>query len=209
MACCERTMAMMEHPEVVDLVQDEEEEFDEPLLIELEKGEDYVTAVTSVKTDVCGTCGQEITKYKCPKCGSKNCSLACVNRHKVKTQCDGKFPVVAKVAMRDFNDSTLRREVRFLDHLSQVVERSARVTSRHFSERITAQSQTPWLGKKHLSTSLFRKKCDERQIRLRLCPLELSMRRTNTTVLTRKTKKLSWRVHWFFPHCGKTRIDTS
>lgn len=181
---------------------------DELLLSELERKDDFVVAAASVRTELCQSCGTEVVKYKCPCCESKNCSLACVNRHKVEKNCDGKRPVVTKIAMNEFTDAAFSRDIRYLDNMAQIVERSARLTSRQFSNRIALQS-SGICKRKHLAAPMFRRKCEERQIRLRLCPAELAMRRSNTTQLTRKTKKLCWRIQWKFPGSGKTYVDTS
>lgn len=176
---------------------------EELLLVELERRDDFVVASTSIQTEFCQTCRNAVAHYKCPGCQLRNCSIACINRHKTERNCSGKRPLATRIPINEFSDATFARDVRFLDNLAQIAERSARITSRQFAARVAAQSS----GRRHLAPAVFRRKCEERKIHLRLCPSELSMRKCNTTQLTKRTKKLSWRVHWEFPHCNKSYTD--
>lgn len=179
----------------------------ELLIVELENKDDYVVASSSIRTDLCGSCRQAVAKYRCPRCERRSCSLACVDKHKKEAKCHGRRSV-ARVATNQFSDDVLRADVRFLDHVAQVTERSARATSKLFGERLAEQSMKSPCWKKHIGISVLKKKCDERAIKLRVCPSNLSMRKSNTTTLTRKSKKLSWRIQWLFPLCGEGHTDT-
>lgn len=173
------------------------------LLMELENDDNFVVANTAVINTLCHTCNRKTAKYKCPACYNWNCSLLCVEEHKRTTQCSGVKPAVQHIPITHFTDATLYRDVRFLDRVSQVAERAARVTARQFSARLQQSSYSAH-GRRTLLASVFRKKCEERGIYLRLCPPELSMRRRNTTQVTRKTKRLAWRIEWKFPEWNNT-----
>ena len=56
----------------------------------------------------CEVCGNAPHKYRCPSCSIRTCSLACCNRHKEDTQCDGKRQRTAYVAIKKFGDRELQ-----------------------------------------------------------------------------------------------------
>uniref|UniRef100_A0AC34Q516 HIT-type domain-containing protein n=1 Tax=Panagrolaimus sp. JU765 TaxID=591449 RepID=A0AC34Q516_9BILA len=68
------------------------------------------------KTEInCEQCGTNKSKYTCPKCGFRTCSLPCVKLHKDSSKCDGqreKFDVVKKESQ--FNDETSIKDQVFL-----------------------------------------------------------------------------------------------
>ena len=37
----------------------------------------------------CEVCDAKVSKYTCPRCEVKSCSLDCVNIHKIELECDG------------------------------------------------------------------------------------------------------------------------
>ncbi|KAH9253197.1 hypothetical protein BASA81_008879 [Batrachochytrium salamandrivorans] len=39
----------------------------------------------------CQVCQAKAFKYSCPKCETKTCSVDCVKRHKLETECDGRL----------------------------------------------------------------------------------------------------------------------
>lgn len=190
------------------------------LLMEMEDDSTLDAVPTSRSTVFCQVCRQNISKYKCPACCTLSCSLDCVNRHKSEQSCSGRSSPVQKVPINQFTSDTMRKDLIFLDQASALAERAARMTSRRFASRLFGQNgkftgkgvvktttTTTSSGKRQLPVSLFRKKCDERGIRLKLCPAELSMRRNNSTQLTRKTKRLSWKIQWEFRKAKKILVD--
>lgn len=178
----------------------------EPLLLELENQENYPTAQTTVLRSLCQTCGAQTAKYKCPGCLVWNCSLTCADTHKRSTNCTGVTAVVQRVPLADFTDSTLQRDVRYLDKVAQAAERAARCRARQFAACLQP-SRTKAHHRRALPVSVFRKKCEERGIFLHLGPPELSLRRSNTTQLTRKKKRLAWRIEWRFVELDAVHVD--
>ncbi len=43
-------------------------------------------------SSVCVECLKALSKYKCPKCAARTCSLVCAKNHKVLQKCDGQRP---------------------------------------------------------------------------------------------------------------------
>jgi hypothetical protein len=47
------------------------------------------------------------SKYKCPACGFRSCSLPCVRAHKLKTSCSGKRDRTSFLPISAFDDARL------------------------------------------------------------------------------------------------------
>ncbi|KXX82297.1 Box C/D snoRNA protein 1 [Madurella mycetomatis] len=43
----------------------------------------------TVLSTLCSICHAQAPKYKCPGCGARTCSVACVQKHKTRADCDG------------------------------------------------------------------------------------------------------------------------
>ncbi|KAG5366869.1 Box C/D snoRNA protein 1 [Yarrowia sp. B02] len=67
----------------------------------------------------CSICQQE-SKYKCPACSARTCSLACSKQHKVSESCSG-LPDPTKYLNREalFTDTSVNRDYRFLKRLER------------------------------------------------------------------------------------------
>jgi hypothetical protein len=55
----------------------------------------------------CEQCGSAESKYTCPGCQHRTCSLACVKQHKAASACSGKRDRLAFVPLKDFDDRNL------------------------------------------------------------------------------------------------------
>lgn len=165
---------------------------DDVLLCEI-NDESLVTSYASVPSgELCHVCNIAIAIYQCPRCSICTCSLPCVNNHKKENNCTGRKDAFAITAVpSDINDEIFKQDIRYLDRVSLEVERSSRWTAHNNSERFETM-------KGALSGYVLRKMCEARGINIVLCPPELSLRRRNTTQLTRRHKKIAWRIEWRF-----------
>ena len=77
-------------------------------------------------TPVCQLCG-EPSRYRCPACDTRTCSLACVRRHKAERECSGVRDVAKKVTISEFDDNALMRDYRFLEGVVRAVDSGKRV----------------------------------------------------------------------------------
>lgn len=55
----------------------------------------------------CEVCGKVQSKYKCPRCHKRTCSLTCVKQHKEETSCNGVRDKTAFVKMKEMGDMHL------------------------------------------------------------------------------------------------------
>ncbi|GMP62527.1 hypothetical protein CsSME_00024607 [Camellia sinensis var. sinensis] len=65
---------------------------------------------------VCEECKVEASKYKCPGCSIRSCSLPCVKAHKERTACTGKRQQTHFVPLSHFDDNLLLSGTKF--HIS-------------------------------------------------------------------------------------------
>ena len=55
---------------------------------ESESGE--IKEETKLEAKFCLICKENLSKYTCPGCQTKTCSLYCIKQHKLSSKCDGK-----------------------------------------------------------------------------------------------------------------------
>ena len=63
--------------------------------------------VTHTNIQKCEICGQNDSKYCCPRCNLRTCCLACCKQHKTAKNCNGQRDVTAFVPLEKFTDATL------------------------------------------------------------------------------------------------------
>jgi hypothetical protein len=68
----------------------------------------------------CQVCESESrpSKYTCPSCSIKSCSLECVRKHKTDNDCDG-FRQHTFVPMSEFTDTELQNDISFLTRVKR------------------------------------------------------------------------------------------
>ena len=92
----------------------------------------------SAASAVCACCG-EPSRYRCPACDTRTCSLACVQRHKTERNCSGVRDAAKKITISEFDDNALMRDYRFLEGVGRAVDSGKRV--RRDTERPAAATR--------------------------------------------------------------------
>ena len=77
----------------------------------------------------CALC-PSAARYTCPRCAVATCSLACCRRHKTENDCSGQRDKTAYVAVRAFDDRTLRSDVQLLTEIERSADRARRDNAR-------------------------------------------------------------------------------
>lgn len=85
-------------------------------------------------TPLCQICNTHESKYKCPKCGMKTCSLACCKQHKADNCCDGKRDKASFVGIKEFNENNLRNDYHFLENVLGSKKSAERIVVNTFGE---------------------------------------------------------------------------
>ena len=55
----------------------------------------------------CEVCGDNVSKYRCPQCHLKTCSLTCIKKHKSQSKCTGVRDKTQYVPKDQFGDLQL------------------------------------------------------------------------------------------------------
>ncbi|KAF8044265.1 hypothetical protein BT93_A2300 [Corymbia citriodora subsp. variegata] len=79
---------------------------------------------------LCQECEKNPSKYKCPACAFRSCSLPCVNAHKHRTGCSGKRNQTEFVPLSQFNDNALLSDYNLLEEVKRVTESAHRTRTK-------------------------------------------------------------------------------
>lgn len=120
----------------------------------------------------------------------KTCSLACCNKHKQDTQCNGQRDRTKYINKEEFTDLDLLSDYRFLEEQAQLVDTSHRSLSS--LEATTLKSTSGFF--ENLRKFLY----SEFNICLRLMPAQSTRHLNNKTKFTRATRMVSWSTELLF-----------
>merc|ERR1712168_484736 len=74
----------------------------------------------------CEVCLEEVSKYTCPSCSMRTCSLDCVLDHKKKTGCSGQRDKASFVPRTEFNNIHLLNDYRLLEEAARIADNAKR-----------------------------------------------------------------------------------
>jgi len=115
----------------------------------------------------------------------------------VKKKCNGKRDQTGFVDIKQFDESVLKSDYHFLHNIvreSDSANRDLRATKRR---KIRGR------------VSEFKKKCEERGIRIKIMPSAMNRRQVNTSHYDRKRDKVKWHIEWIFQSAldGELRVS--
>lgn len=88
-----------------------------------EEGSAGTPEVPSTSTSrQCEVCEKMVSKYTCPRCGTKICSLECTKNHKIRASCSGVREKSEFVPMNSYNDVAMWRDLAFLREVGDKVK---------------------------------------------------------------------------------------
>ncbi|KAF4445445.1 Box C/D snoRNA protein 1 [Fusarium austroafricanum] len=172
-------------------------------------------------TSLCGICHISTPKYKCPRCGTRTCSLACIKKHKAWSECTGERDATAYVAPSKLRTPAgVDHDYNFLHGIERSVERAEKllveergIVQEEELRPLTVQ-EVKWKpgrdGRKRkvLVTRLLREakgRTFERFLAARLkklnitimcAPMGMARQKENHTTLNRRTNRINWQVEW-------------
>ncbi|WCJ34016.1 HIT-type Zinc finger family protein [Euphorbia peplus] len=144
---------------------------------------------SSPKIAICEECKNHPSKYKCPGCSVRSCSLPCVKAHKHRTGCSGNRNKTQFVPLSDFNDNLLVSDYNLLEEIKRVAESAQRMREKSYAY---PQNRLP----KHLQA--LRNAAGKRSTNLLLLPSGMSKRQMNQTRYNQRWKYISWTIEWRF-----------
>ncbi|QPG75028.1 hypothetical protein FOA43_002368 [Brettanomyces nanus] len=74
----------------------------------------------------CSVCHDNVSKYQCPACGARTCSLNCFKRHKKQKECSGKSDVTLNktkyLPKQHMDSNNIQRDYNFLMKMDRKLE---------------------------------------------------------------------------------------
>ncbi|XKL69446.1 hypothetical protein PGB90_007215 [Kerria lacca] len=158
------------------------------LILRLEPNETCENAITLMLGN-CEVCSANESKYTCPRCEVKTCSLICVKIHKNELNCNGIRDKTLYKPLNKFNNLDLLSDYRLLEEISRSVNKYHKDINKRWTRFQTS-----------LPIQLFKLRgaAYSRGIRLLFLPQNFARHKENTTYYDWKTKHLFWRIEWIF-----------
>ena len=96
----------------------------------------------------CSLCPRT-SKYRCPKCEVRSCSLQCVRDHKTATACDGKRDKTKFKPLGNMKDMDVVSDFRLLEDITRGLDKCRRDKIKRSTRQGTEMMRAPRL-QKHL-----------------------------------------------------------
>ncbi|KAK2744848.1 hypothetical protein FQN57_004172 [Myotisia sp. PD_48] len=150
--------------------------------------------------DLCTICHIDAWKYKCPRCDTRTCSLACSKRHKVWSQCSGIRDPASYLKRKDLNTpAAFDKDFNFITGIERSLERADR-DAEHRGIPLPSSSKNgkrrhdPIKGEVALQKGLYNS-----GVHIVKAPKGISRNVLNGTNWNKKQKCLNWTTEWIFP----------
>ncbi|KAL4340528.1 hypothetical protein GQ457_08G024160 [Hibiscus cannabinus] len=149
----------------------------------------------------CEECKKKASKYTCPGCRLRTCSLPCVNAHKQRTGCNGKRNATSFVPLSQFDDNLLISDYNLLEETKRVAETAERIRSKLCNTAYHPRFKLTYpLG-------ALRTAAASRRTKLLFLPSGMSRRETNQTQFNYRKKCISWTIEWRFHSTDVVLLD--
>ena len=146
----------------------------------------------------CQVCEENPGKYRCPRCGTVTCGLACSKAHKTRGEgCNGKRDRAAFKDIREFSDADVVSDYRCLEETLLEKDRAKRWRPQYADgSDAAARSERAPASRKVIA--LLTQQAKARGTTLLCMPDGMARRVANTTFYDRRRDVLQWRVEWLF-----------
>lgn len=131
-------------------------------------------------------CGNE-SKYCCPRCNQRTCSLACVKAHKDEKNCSGIADKAAFVKLSNFDNMQLVSDYKFLENIKESLGNS----HRHLQPNYHGQN----------TLGMIRKKCIANETLIKFMPQSFSRHTINQSCF--KDDQVKWTIELVFADRNK------
>ncbi|GMH04455.1 hypothetical protein Nepgr_006294 [Nepenthes gracilis] len=164
------------------------------------RGEVAATTTVTLKQQeaLCEECKTKPSKYKCPGCSLRTCSLPCVSSHKQRTSCTGKRDLSHSVPLSQFDDNLLISDFNLLEDVKRVAESARR-------KRVKLCAYPQFRIPFHLKS--LRSAASSRRTRLLFLPSGMSRRERNQSRYNQKKKFICWTIEWRFHSTDVVLLD--
>ncbi|RVD84463.1 uncharacterized protein DFL_006212 [Arthrobotrys flagrans] len=134
-------------------------------------------------TSLCSVCVEAESKYTCPVCTARTCSLVCSKRHKLWTSCEGQQRPGAFKSKSDLHrPSQVAADFDFLNSIQRSLDRAA-------DSHGPSRSQPP-------PDHRIKDICKARGLVIFPAPLQSSRASQNHTIFNSHSNRIIWTVEW-------------
>ncbi|KAI9311696.1 hypothetical protein BX666DRAFT_1994556 [Dichotomocladium elegans] len=155
---------------------------------------DIAAAIDSRTDPLCQVCNTQVSKYTCPRCQMRTCSVACVKQHKQDNNCSGERSKTHFVARDQYNYSTMMSDYVYLEDVGRQSDTLIR-------ERMRSDALEP-------RQKVFRDRALLKKIRFTgvdydMLPVGMSRHKINQTNYSTNFHTIFWTIECFFCRHGK------
>ncbi|KAK7743423.1 hypothetical protein SLS62_010567 [Diatrype stigma] len=165
-------------------------------------------------TSLCAICRVQTPKYKCPRCGTRTCSLTCIKKHKNWSSCNGeRDPTVYVPVSKLRTDAGIDHDYNFLTKIERSVEIAEKIlrderdilphedTQQHNNKRARLHKGKS-RGKVTLNENSRRwdrnslQRMQRLGIHVSCLPIGMSRSKENKSSYNKRTNSINWQVEW-------------
>ncbi|KAH8175657.1 HIT zinc finger domain-containing protein [Sarocladium implicatum] len=175
-----------------------------------------------ILTTLCAICHVSPPKYKCPRCNIQTCSLGCIKKHKVWSECSGERDATAYVKPSKLRTPAgVDHDYNFLHGIEMSVERSERLligerglvqteelrpltmqevkwkTGRDGKKRKVVTTRVLREAKGRVFERFLAQRLKKLNVRILCAPMGMARQKENNTTLNRRSGRINWQVEWF------------
>ncbi|PIA58712.1 hypothetical protein AQUCO_00500567v1 [Aquilegia coerulea] len=149
-------------------------------------------------SSLCEECSINPSKYRCPGCSIRSCSLACVKSHKTRTCCTGKRPRTQFVPLSQFDENLLISDYNLLEETKRIAESAKRKRDGSFGQ---------FYFKLPFKLKTLKNAAARQKTHLLLLPNGMSKRDKNQTYYNQRKNFISWTIEWRFHSTDVVLVD--
>jgi hypothetical protein len=151
-------------------------------------------------SELCAICHTNPLKYRCPRCGIQTCSLACVKRHKLWSQCSGiRNPAAYRKRNELATPASVDQDYNFITSIERSLARADDEAAERGIDLATGARRKFVKGQARSNIEI----ANSGAIVLK-APEGMSRNRQNKTRWNMKYRYLSWTIEWVLPDGSKS-----
>ncbi|KAI8936576.1 hypothetical protein NX059_006976 [Plenodomus lindquistii] len=154
-------------------------------------------------SDLCSICNINKSKYCCPGCAARTCSLPCYKRHQQWAQCSGKRDPTKFVKKSQLvTPAGIDHDFNFLSGIERDLEKAERAVS------ATTDDPSESSAKLHHGKINYHR-LEAAGVRVIRAPQGLSRQRENKSHISKNKRNIVWTVEWFDESRKRVLTETS
>ncbi|KAJ8664079.1 hypothetical protein O0I10_000357 [Lichtheimia ornata] len=154
------------------------------------------TAVNPPVDGTCQVCREQPSKYTCPRCNMRTCSVGCVKQHKQDNDCSGERSKTHFVSRDQYNYSNMMSDYVYLEDVSRKSDTLSR-------ERLRADRRDPWPVEQRNRALV--KQVRAMGVNYSMLPSGMSRHKMNKTNYSSNFHQVFWSIECCF--CQKGQVQ--